>query len=86
MRVIRFIFTLLAVATISVANEIEQLNFIEVSNDAEWQKVFDQAKAEDKVVFEGMTFEKISENEMNVYVDVKNEGKVETVKFNYKKR
>jgi hypothetical protein len=33
-----------------------------------------------------MTFEKVSSNEMNVYVDIKNEnGTVETVKFNYKK-
>ncbi|WP_299114525.1 DUF6265 family protein [uncultured Winogradskyella sp.] len=40
---------------------------------------------ENKVVFEGMSFEKISENEMNVYVDVKENDKVETVKFNYKK-
>ncbi|GGI57956.1 DUF6265 family protein [Winogradskyella haliclonae] len=40
---------------------------------------------ENKVVFEGMSFEKVSENEMNVYVDVKENGKVETVKFNYKK-
>ena len=39
-----------------------------------------------KVVFEGMTFEKISENEMNVYVDIKENEKVETVKFNYKKQ
>lgn len=51
MRVIRFIFTLLAIVNISLANEIEQLNFIEVSTDTEWQKVFEQAKAEDKVVF-----------------------------------
>ncbi len=41
---------------------------------------------ENKVVFEGMTFEKISENEMNVYVDIKDNDKVETVKFNYKKQ
>lgn len=41
---------------------------------------------ETKVVFEGMTFEKVSSNEMNVYVDIKNEnGSLETVKFNYKK-
>jgi len=41
---------------------------------------------ENKVVFEGMTFEKVSSNEMNVYVDIKKEnGTVETVKFNYKK-
>jgi hypothetical protein len=39
-----------------------------------------------KVVFEGMTFEKISANEMNIFVDIKQEnGTVETVKFNYKK-
>ncbi|WP_221892474.1 DUF6265 family protein [Winogradskyella flava] len=38
-----------------------------------------------KVVFEGMTFEKISSNEMNVYVDIKDDEKVDTVKFNYKK-
>lgn len=40
---------------------------------------------EKKVVFEGMTFEKVSDNEMNVFVDIKENGKVETVKFNYKK-
>lgn len=41
---------------------------------------------ETKVVFESMTFEKVSSNEMNVYVDIENEnGSVETVKFNYKK-
>ena len=38
-----------------------------------------------KVVFEGMTFEKISDNEMNIYVDIEDKGKVEVVKFNYKK-
>ncbi|MFK7834399.1 MAG: DUF6265 family protein [Winogradskyella sp.] len=41
---------------------------------------------ETKVVFEGMTFEKVSKTEMHVYVDVKNEGNVETVKFVYKKK
>ncbi|MBO3098837.1 DUF6265 family protein [Gelidibacter pelagius] len=41
---------------------------------------------ENKVVFEGMIFEKISANEMNIYVDIKQDnGSVETVKFNYKK-
>lgn len=41
---------------------------------------------ETKVVFEGMTFEKISPTEMNVLVDI-NEGEtVQTVKFNYKKK
>ena len=39
-----------------------------------------------KVVFEGMVFEKANTNEMNVYVDIKQEnGIIETVKFNYKK-
>ncbi len=39
-----------------------------------------------KVVFEGMTFEKVSDNEMNIYVDIKQEnGTVENLKFNYKK-
>ena len=40
---------------------------------------------ESKVVFEGMSFEKISMSEMNVYVDIKDNGKTETVKFSYKK-
>ncbi|WP_439153341.1 DUF6265 family protein [Winogradskyella sp.] len=39
-----------------------------------------------KVVFEGMSFEKISNTEMNVYVDMKENDKVETVKFNYRKK
>lgn len=39
-----------------------------------------------KVVFEGMTFEKVSDKEMNVYVDIEENGKNETVKFNYKKK
>ena len=39
-----------------------------------------------KVVFEGMTFEKVGDNEMNVYVDMHNDdGSVKTLKFNYKK-
>jgi hypothetical protein len=42
---------------------------------------------ENKVVFEGMVFEKINATEMAVYVDIKNEqGRIETVKFNYKKK
>ena len=41
---------------------------------------------ETKVIFEGMTFEKISDTEMNIYVDIKDKGKIETVKFNYKKK
>ncbi len=39
-----------------------------------------------KVVFEGMSFEKISDNEMNVYVDIHNDNDtIDTVKFNYTK-
>jgi hypothetical protein len=41
---------------------------------------------EGRVVFEGMTFERVSENEMNVYVDMhQKDGSTETVKFNYTK-
>ena len=39
-----------------------------------------------KVVFEGMTFEKVSDKEMNIYVDIEDNGSVETVKFNYTKQ
>lgn len=39
-----------------------------------------------KVVFNGMTFEKVNANEMNVYVDMhQKDGSVETIKFNYTK-
>lgn len=39
-----------------------------------------------KVVFEGMTFEKVNDKEMNVYVDMKQkDGSIEVLKFNYKK-
>lgn len=39
-----------------------------------------------KVIFEGMIFEKINTNEMNIHVDIKQEnGTIETVIFNYKK-
>lgn len=39
-----------------------------------------------QVIFEGMSFEKVSDNEMNVYVDIENdEGEIEIVQFNYKK-
>lgn len=41
---------------------------------------------ENKVVFEDMIFERLSANEMNIYVDMKqDDGSFETVKFNYKK-
>jgi len=39
-----------------------------------------------KVVFEGMTFEKVGDYEMNIYVDIEENGNVETVTFNYKKK
>ncbi|MCK0109285.1 DUF6265 family protein [Flavobacteriaceae bacterium S0825] len=39
-----------------------------------------------KVVFEGMTFEKVGDKEMNIYVDIEENGTVETVKFNYTKQ
>lgn len=40
-----------------------------------------------KVIFEGTIFEKVSEKEMNVYVDMHNkDGSKETLKFNYKKQ
>ncbi|MEP5253914.1 MAG: DUF6265 family protein [Winogradskyella arenosi] len=39
---------------------------------------------ENKVTFEGMTFEKVSTNEMTIDVAIKNENQtVNTVKFNY---
>jgi hypothetical protein len=41
---------------------------------------------ESKVFFDGMTFERVSNNEMNVYVLIKQEDKVaEEMKFNYHK-
>jgi len=39
-----------------------------------------------KVYFDGLTFEKMNDNEMNVYVVIEEkDGKQEEVKFNYKK-
>ena len=39
-----------------------------------------------QVIFEGMSFEKVSATEMNVYVDIENDkGEIDIVKFNYKK-
>ena len=40
---------------------------------------------DNKVYFDGMTFEKVSDEEMNVYVVIGEEGKKQEVKFNYKK-
>ncbi|WP_460219627.1 DUF6265 family protein [Psychroserpens sp. MEBiC05023] len=39
-----------------------------------------------RVAFKGMSFEKVSDTEMNVYVDIENDkGDIDIVKFNYKK-
>jgi len=44
-------------------------------------------KIEDNnVYFDQFTFEKISENEMNIYVVINENGQSEEVKFNYKKQ
>lgn len=41
---------------------------------------------ENRVVFEGMSFEKVSDTEMNVFVDIENEkNEVEVIQFKYKK-
>ena len=40
---------------------------------------------EDKVYFDGMTFENVSNDEMNVYVLIGDEGKEQEAKFNYRK-
>ena len=40
---------------------------------------------EDKVYFDGMTFENVSADEMNVYVLIGDEGKEQEAKFNYRK-
>jgi hypothetical protein len=39
----------------------------------------------DTVYFDGMTFEKVSDTEINVYVVLSENGKEEEVKFNYKR-
>ncbi len=40
-----------------------------------------------KVTFEGMAFEKISDTKMDIYVDIKNgDGTIKTLKFNYTKQ
>ena len=40
---------------------------------------------DDKVYFDGMTFENVSNEEMNVYVLIGNEGAEQETKFNYRK-
>ncbi len=39
----------------------------------------------DAVYFDGMTFEKVNDNEINIYVVIDENGKKEEVKFNYTK-
>ena len=39
----------------------------------------------DKVFFDGMTFENVNDDEMNVYVIIGDEGKEKEVKFNYRR-
>ncbi|MGI9544676.1 MAG: DUF6265 family protein [Cyclobacteriaceae bacterium] len=41
--------------------------------------------AKDAVYFDGLTFESISESEMNVYVVISDEGETHEAKFNYRK-
>jgi len=41
---------------------------------------------ENRLYFEGFTFEKVSDNEINIYGLIHQEGKEEEVKFNYKKQ
>ena len=39
----------------------------------------------DKVYFDGMTFEKVGDDEMNVYVITGDEGKEQETKFAYRR-
>lgn len=39
----------------------------------------------EKMFFDGFTFERISDNEMNIYVIIGDEGKEQEAKFNYKR-
>lgn len=41
---------------------------------------------ENRVYFNGFTFERINENEMNIYVIIEDNGITEEMKFNYKKQ
>ena len=51
MRVFQFLISLLLITNFSIANDLKSINFIEVESEEQWKKVFEQAKAEDKVVF-----------------------------------
>ena len=51
MRAIPFIITLLISVASLKANDVASIDFIEVENTKQWNKVFEQAKAEGKIVF-----------------------------------
>ena len=55
--------------------------------EKEESETFKLVKIEqNRVYFNDFTFEKISDNEINLYVVISEEGKREEVKFNYKKK
>ena len=51
MKVFQFIVSLLLISNLTIANDLETIDFIEVSSEKEWKKAFEKAKADNKVVF-----------------------------------
>ncbi|MHA7101591.1 thioredoxin family protein [Roseivirga pacifica] len=51
MKVFQFIVSLLLISNLAIANDLETIDFIEVSSEKEWEKAFEKAKADNKVVF-----------------------------------
>ncbi|WP_422005928.1 thioredoxin family protein [Roseivirga pacifica] len=51
MKVFQFIVSLLLISNLAIANNLEAIDFIEVSSEKEWKKAFEKAKADNKVVF-----------------------------------
>lgn len=51
MKVFQFIVSLLLISNLAIANDLETIDFIEVSSEKEWKKAFEKAKADNKVVF-----------------------------------
>ncbi|WP_422356433.1 thioredoxin family protein [Roseivirga pacifica] len=51
MKVFQFIVSLLLISNLTIANNLETIDFIEVSSEKEWKKAFEKAKADNKVVF-----------------------------------
>ncbi|WP_268124187.1 thioredoxin family protein [Roseivirga pacifica] len=51
MKVFQFIVSLLFIGNLAIANDLETIDFIEVSSEKEWKKAFEKAKADNKVVF-----------------------------------